>query len=165
MKLCHFPGSRILRDTDPQYSSRVSLLAPKAMHCNDSQRQKITPTGWAAVLGATLKKDQRLSAPDIGGGDRGTEKGTSPRGRLLDFFFFKNLRPGDVFPSFSPAHELFLSRQECGHLVGAFQEPRPTTPHSGKALSSHLNPTCDGGWGWPRSNPDLARQGSEISQS
>lgn len=100
------------------------------------------------------------------------EEGTGAQRRALVqeavsliFFFFKNLRPGDVFPSFSPAHELFLSRQECGHLVGAFQEPRPTTPHSGKALSSHLNPTCDGGWGWPRSNPDLARQGSEISQS
>lgn len=95
--------------------------------------------------------------------EEGTEKGTSPRGPLLDLKK-KSLRPGDVFPSFSPAHELFLSRQGRGHLVGAFQEPHPTTPHSGKGLSPHPNPTCDEGWGWPRSNLDLACGGSEISQ-
>lgn len=41
---------------------------------------KTTLTGWAAALGAALKKDQRLSAPDIGGGDRGA----SPSLGLLD---------------------------------------------------------------------------------
>lgn len=83
MKLCHFPGSRIKRDAEPELISPASLLAPKGIRCNDSQRQKTTPTGWAVALGATLKKDQRLSATDIGGGDRGAGWGISPRRRRL----------------------------------------------------------------------------------
>lgn len=59
----------------------------------------------------------------------------------------------------SPAHGLFLSRQGRGHLVGLFRNR--VQPHSGKALSSQLEPHVQGELGvakeQPRFNPPRLR--------
>lgn len=114
------------RDADPEFISPASPLAPKAIRCNDSQRQKTTPTGWAVALGATLKKDQRLSATDIGGGDRGAGWGISPRRRRLVPKKKKATGLESCFLPFPSPRTLPLSPRAWAS-GGAFQEPRPTT--------------------------------------
>lgn len=129
VRMCHFPGvARIKRETDPESISPASVLAPKAMHSNDSQRQKTTPTGWAVALGATLKKDQRLSATDIGGGDGGAGWGISPRRRRLTTGGGKKKATGleTCFLPF-PSPRTLPPSPRTWASGGAFQEPRPTT--------------------------------------
>lgn len=149
------------RDADPEFISPASPLAPKAIRCNDSQRQKTTPTGWAVALGATLKKDQRLSATDIGGGDRGAGWGISPRRRRLapkKKKKKKSHRPGVLLPSFPQPTDSSSLAKGVG-IWGLFRNR--VQPHSGKALSSQLEPHVQGELGvakeQPRFNPPRLR--------
>lgn len=140
-------------------ASRGKLIpSPFPQHQSSHQRPctQVTlrdrKTGWAVALGATLKKDQRLSATDIGGGDRGAGWGISPRRQSPHYRKKKKKPQAWRLASFlSQAHGLFHPRQGRGHLVGLFRYH--VQLHSGKLLSSQLEPHVHQGLGVAKEQP------------
>lgn len=142
-------------------ASRGKLIpSPFPQHQSSHQRlcTQVTlrdrKTGWAVALGATLKKDQRLSATDIGGGDRGAGWGISPRRRRLTTGKKKKKkshRPGDLLPSFpKPTDSSTLAKD-----VGIWWGFSGTTSNytAGKLLSSQLEPHVQQGLGVAKEQP------------
>lgn len=116
-------------------ASRGKLIpSPFPQHQSSHQRPctQVTlrdrKTGWAVALGATLKKDQRLSATDIGGGDRGAGWGISPRRQSPHYRKKKKKATGleTCFLPF-PSPRTLPPSPRTWASGGAFQVPRPTT--------------------------------------